>query len=188
MKDGQIEKSSPTNGGLSPANTTEAAIEKVILKGDLNGLTAIERVQFNFALCRSLGLNPLTHPIDYLEAEGKLTVYVNSVGIAQLRAKYKISTSIMRSQKDEEFVYTTARATDRSGRFEESTAIVPLTDNYGKALMGKNKANAIMKAETKAKRRSTLALCGIPWADGDNPIKSQFYDPPQDVLPEELEF
>jgi hypothetical protein len=186
MKDGQIQRRNPKE--LSPANTTEAAIEKVVLKGDLNGLTPVERVQFNFALCRTLGLNPLTHPIDYLESEGKLKIYVNSIGIAQLRAKHGISTAIVRSQKDDEFIYTTARAIDRSGRFEESTAIIPLTDNYGKKLTGKNKANAIMKAETKAKRRATLALCGIPWTDGDNPIKSEFFDPPQDVLPEEPEF
>lgn len=177
-----------TNSQLSKPNTTEAAIEKVILKGDLRSLTEIERVQYNFALCQSLGLNPVTRPVDYIESDGKLQPYVNSVGIAQLRARYSISIQIVRCQKDEEFVYTTARATDRSGRSEEATAVVPLCDRYGKPLSGTAKANAIMKAETKSKRRATLALCGIPWGDSGNIQSSQSIDPPEDLLPDEMPF
>lgn len=188
MKDGQIQRIQQQTE-LSKPNTTEAAIEKVVLKGDLNGLTPVERVQYSFALCRSLGLNPLTHPIDYLEEQGKLKVYINAIGVAQLRERHGISTAIVRSQKDDEFIYTTAKATNRNGRAEESTAVVPLHDKYGKPLTGAAKANAIMKAETKAKRRATLALCGIPWDDGENVKRSQFLDPPADVLPnDEIDF
>lgn len=186
MKDGQIAKIDKSE--LSKPNTTEAAIEKVVLKGDLNGLTAVERVQYSFALCRTLGLNPLTHPIDYIEGEGKLKIYVNAVGVAQLREKHGISTVIVRSQKDDEFIYTTARATNRNGRSEESTAVVSLHDKYGKPLTGTAKGNAFMKAETKAKRRATLALCGIPWDDGEKIQRSQVYDPPADVLPDDVDF
>jgi hypothetical protein len=146
MKDGQIQRIQQQTE-LSKPNTTEAAIEKVVLKGDLNGLTPVERVQYNFALCRSLGLNPLTHPIDYLEEQGKLKIYINAIGVAQLRERHGISTAIVRSQKDDEFIYTTARATNRNGRSEEATAVVSLHDKYGKPLTGTAKANAIMKAE-----------------------------------------
>jgi hypothetical protein len=173
---------------LAQRNTTEAAINRFILKGDLAQLTEIERVQYAFAFCRTHGLNPLARPIDYLETGGKLKPYVNAIGVAQLRSLHGISVKITRSQKDDEFIYTTAQATDRSGRFEESTAVVPLADNYGKPLMGEKKANAIMKAETKAKRRATLALCGIPWDDGENVEQSTAIDPPLDVLPIEMDF
>lgn len=170
-------------------NTPQSAIERVILRGDLNNLTEIERLQFNFAMCRSLGLNPLTYPIDYISHKGKMTPYVNAIGVAQLREIHGISVKIVRSQKDDEFIYTTAEAKNRDGRSEESTAIVPIVDNYGKKLKGQDKANAIMKCETKAKRRATLALCGIPWADSGNIKKSEYADPIDLIYQEkDLEF
>jgi hypothetical protein len=54
----------------------------------------------------------------------------------------------------------TARAKDRTGREDESTGAVPLGNLKGDAL-----ANALMKAETKAKRRVTLSIAGLGWLD-----------------------
>ncbi|NET90952.1 MAG: hypothetical protein F6K45_23140 [Kamptonema sp. SIO1D9] len=168
-------------GELAKRNTTQGAIEKVILRGDLSGLTEVERLQYNFALCESLGLNPITRPIDYIAEQGKISPYINAIGVAQLREIHGISTKIIRVNKDDEFVYTTAAAVNRNGRSEEATAIVPLCDRYGKPLTGQHKANAIMKCETKAKRRATLALCGF--GDGNGRILKE--NTPADLLPEE---
>jgi hypothetical protein len=54
----------------------------------------------------------------------------------------------------------TARAKDRTGREDESTGAVPLGNLKGDAL-----ANALMKCETKAKRRVTLSIAGLGWLD-----------------------
>lgn len=171
---------------LSKPNTTNAAIEKAILKNDLSSLTEIERVQYNLAACRSLGLNPVTRPFDYIVENGKMSLYLNAVGVAQLRAIYGISVKVKERSKDEEFLYCTAIAWDNSGRSEEATAILSLFDKYNKPLTGQAKANAMMKLETKAKRRATLALRGIPWGDSGE-IKSSVSDPPSDLLPIEGE-
>ena len=176
------------NNQLARPNTIQGAVEKVILNRDLRSLTEIERVQYNFALCRSLKLNPLTNPIDYLTNDGKMTPYINAVGVAQLRAIHGISTKITSRKTDKDFIYVSAIATEKNGRFEESTAIVALTDRYNKPLSGQRRADMMMKAETKAKRRATLALVGIPWADGQNIQTSKAYDPPLDILPPEDEF
>ena len=175
---------------LTTRNTTQAAIERVILHRDLRSLTEIERVQYNMALCKTLGLNPLTNPVDYLaDPGGKLTPYINAVGVAQIRSIHGISTRIISRETDKQnFHYVTAIATDSNGRTEESTAIVALTDKYGKALYGQRRADKMMATETKAKRRVTLALVGIPWADGGNIKSSKTYDPPRDILPPEDEF
>ncbi|WP_036484774.1 hypothetical protein [Myxosarcina sp. GI1] len=174
---------------LTQRNTTQAAIERVILNRDLRSLTEIERVQYNFALCRSLGLNPLTNPIDYLVNEGKMTPYINANGVSGLRAIHGISTKITNRTTDAQHLhYVTAVAVDANGRSEESTAIVALTDKYGKQLLGQRRADKMMAAETKAKRRATLSLVGIPWADGGTILSSRTYDPPHDVLPLEDEF
>lgn len=172
-----------SNIALANRNTSQAAIEQVILKRDLRSLTEVERVQYNFALCRSLGLNPLTNPVDYLVTDGKMTPYINAVGVAQLRAIHGISTKIISRQTDKDFCYVTATATS-DGRTEESTAIVAMTDKYNKPLQGQRKADKMMAAETKAKRRATLALVGIPWADGSNVVSSKTYDPSIDILRE----
>jgi hypothetical protein len=167
-------------------NTTSGAIEKAVIRNDLQSLTEIERIQYNFAACRSLGLNPLTRPFDYIIQDGKMSLYLNTVGVAQLRAIYGISVKVKDRSKDDEFIYCTAIAWDNSGRSEEATAVLSLCDKYNKPLIGQAKANLIMKCETKAKRRATLALRGIPWGDSGE-IKSNLGDPPLDILPTEFD-
>jgi hypothetical protein len=54
----------------------------------------------------------------------------------------------------------TSRAKDRTGREDESTGAVALGTLKADAL-----ANALMKAETKAKRRVTLSIAGLGWLD-----------------------
>jgi hypothetical protein len=54
----------------------------------------------------------------------------------------------------------TARAKDRHGREDECTGAVPLGH-----LKGDDLANALMRAETKAKRRVTLSIAGLGWLD-----------------------
>lgn len=135
-----------------------------------------------------MGLNPLTRPIDYIVQDGKMFPYLNATGIAQIRALHGISTKITQRQTDKTHLhYVTAIATDSKGRNEESTAIISLCDRYGKVLSGQRRADKMMAAETKAKRRATLALVGIPWADGGKIQSSKAYDPPVDILPPEEE-
>ncbi len=50
-----------------------------------------------------------------------------------------------------------ARATMPDGRTDEALGAVPL----GSSVKGETRANAIMKGETKAKRRVTLSICGL---------------------------
>jgi hypothetical protein len=47
-----------------------------------------------------------------------------------------------------------------NGRTDESTGAVPIKGVHGEAL-----ANAFLKAETKAKRRVTLSICGLGLLD-----------------------
>jgi hypothetical protein len=55
----------------SDATTSEAlpeAIERAVLAGDLADLTTEQRADYYNAVCRSLGLNPLTKPLCAAEA------------------------------------------------------------------------------------------------------------------------
>jgi hypothetical protein len=59
-----------------------------------------------------------------------------------------------------DLIVVVADAKDRDGRVDSSTGAV----NAG-GLKGENLANAMMKAETKAKRRVTLSICGLGMLD-----------------------
>jgi len=71
-----------------------------------------------------------------------------------------ISIYITNRERMGDLYIVTARAKDKTGREDESTGAVPLGTLKGDAL-----ANALMKCETKAKRRVTLSLAGLGWLD-----------------------
>jgi len=146
---------------LMKTDTVNAAtIEQVLISGDLNRLTAEQRNIYYKSVCDSLGLNPLTRPFDYIVLNSKLTLYARKDCTDQLRSLRGISIRIVSRETIEGVTIVTAQATDKSGRIDESTGAVSVANLRGEAL-----ANAVMKAETKAKRRVTLSICGLGFTD-----------------------
>jgi hypothetical protein len=143
-----------------PPQVSAEILEQVVIAGDLSGLSAAQRLSYYQALCRSLGLNPLSKPFEYLTLNGKLRLYALRDCADQLRRLHGISIVITSRERLGELYLVTARATDRHGRTDESLGAVALGSLKGDAL-----ANALMKAETKAKRRVTLSLAGLGWLD-----------------------
>lgn len=150
-------------------------LESVIIDGDLSKLSSEERVMYYNRVCESLGLNPLTKPFEYVELQkGKLTLYARKDCTEQLRKLHNISISITDRQLVDDCYIVSARATDVHGRSDEAIGAVSFTGrkkdfNTGKwndyPLKGEERANAIMKAETKAKRRVTLSIAGLGMLD-----------------------
>lgn len=137
-----------------------ADIEKVLVEGNLAALKPEQRVSYYNATCQSLGLNPLTTPFDYLNLNGKLRLYAKKDATDQLRRHYDVSIHITAREVMNDVYVVTARAVLPSGREDESTGAVPVKGKAGEEL-----ANAWMKAETKAKRRVTLSICGLGFLD-----------------------
>jgi hypothetical protein len=135
-------------------------LERVLIAGDLAQLTEAQRLAYYRAVCQSLGLNPLTKPFEYLTLNGKLRLYALRDCADQLRRLHGISIYITNRERLGDLYIVTARAKDRTGREDESTGAVALGTLKGDAL-----ANALMKTETKAKRRVTLSLAGLGWLD-----------------------
>jgi hypothetical protein len=150
------------NTALAPSQQSLPAevVEKVVIGGDLAGLNAAQRAEYYGAVCRSLGLNPLTKPFEYLDLNGKLRLYALRDCADQLRRLHGISIHIANRERTSDLYVVTARAKDRHGREDESTGAVTVGNLKGDAL-----ANALMKAETKAKRRVTLSIAGLGWLD-----------------------
>lgn len=135
-------------------------MEKVLLGGDLSKLTPAERLNYVITLCNSVGLNPMTKPFDYLNLNGKLVLYANRGCAEQLRQIHGVNLTIKAREAVEGCYVVTAAASVANGRTDESVGAVSL-----EGLKGDSRANAMMKAETKAKRRVTLSICGLNFLD-----------------------
>lgn len=135
-------------------------IERVVAMGDLEGLKPMERARYYTSICEGLGLNPLTQPFMYVKLNNKLQLYARKDASDQLRKIHDISITITKRERIEDVYIVTAQAKTPDGRTDESIGAVSII-----GLKGENLANALMKAETKSKRRVTLSICGLGWLD-----------------------
>jgi len=135
-------------------------LEKVLVQGDLSKLSSQERLMYYTKTCESLGLNPMTKPFDYIVLNNKLTLYAKRDATEQLRKIHGISIEISKREQIGDVYMVQAKATDRDGRTDESLGAVNISNLKGESL-----ANALMKAETKAKRRVTLSIAGLGLLD-----------------------
>lgn len=124
------------------ANDLAAAVEAVVATGDLSKMSPRQRVEYYGAVCRSLGLNHLTRPFQYIVLNGRLTLYATRDATDQLRKLHRVSIQITSRERVDDVYVVTARATLPDGRNDESVGAVPIANLKGDAL-----ANALMKAE-----------------------------------------
>jgi hypothetical protein len=136
----------------------ESITNALILNGDLSKLTPTDKIKYYNGYCVRLGLDSFTRPFEILRLQGKEILYLTRSGAQQLNKLHNVSHMITSREliADASVYQVTARASLPDGRFTESIGAV----NIG-GLKGDNYANAIMKCETKAKRRSTLDLLGL---------------------------
>jgi len=139
-----------------------AIISSVILTGDLSKLSATDKVQYFNGYCERLGLDPFTQPFQILRLQGKETLYLTRAGAQQLNKLHSVSHEIVsRNIHEAASTYEViARASLPDGRHTESIGAVTIANLKGEAY-----CNALMKAETKAKRRATLDLLGLGLLD-----------------------
>lgn len=164
MSNSQALQTTEENGAV-PAQTINVSQqidkhEKALLKGDLSRLDSQERKAFYQSVCESIGLNPLTKPLEYIRLNGDLTLYANKTAAAQLRQNLGISITQLDKETVGDLFVVTAYAETPRGRVDTDEGGVDISRSSGEAL-----ANARMKAITKAKRRVTLSICGLGFLD-----------------------
>lgn len=139
-----------------------AALEKILVKGDLGALTPRERVQYCLDRCASLGLDPASQPFGLYDLQGKKVLYAQKSCTDQLSARFGLSKKLGTPMIDREGGVITVACTvsDREGRSVDDFGVVSL-DGKGGDKTGDDLANAIMKAATKAGRRAILAYAGL---------------------------
>ncbi|WP_400190711.1 hypothetical protein [Hymenobacter sp. B81] len=151
----------PAVAARSTASTvSRETIEKLVLAGDLSKMDPAARVAYYLQLCESLKLNPHTQPFQILRLSGKEVMYATKSCTEQLRKLNGVSVTKLETAQPAGLLVVTAYVRDKKGRTDASTGAVVLEGLKGEAL-----ANAYMKAETKAKRRATLSICGLGMLD-----------------------
>ncbi len=135
-------------------------IERVLIHGDISGLSEDQRLQYAKAVCDSVGLNLLTKPFEFMKLNGRMVLYATKAATDQLRKINSISAKITRCEKIDDIYVVTCTGTTKDGRSDEATGAVNIKGLSGEAL-----ANAMLKTETKAKRRMTLSICGLGLLD-----------------------
>jgi hypothetical protein len=155
----------PMTDGFGPTKqvatiTPGEIMEQVLIKGDLKNLSDGERARYYSRVCESVGLNPLTRPLEYITLNGKLTLYARKDCTDQLRTIHKVSVIDTEQQEMDGVYIIICKVQNAEGRTDIARGAVTLAGLKGEAL-----ANQIMKCETKAKRRATLSICGLGFLD-----------------------
>lgn len=135
-------------------------VEALIINGDLSKLKQEDKITYYKQFCERLGLDPFTQPFKILKLNGKEVLYCDRSGTQQLNKLHKVSHVIKTRETVNECYVVTANASTPEGRQTESLGAVSIA-----GLKGDNLCNAMMKAETKAKRRATLDLLGLGLLD-----------------------
>ena len=136
-------------------------LEPLVVTGELIFLTPPERIQFYVQTCESMGLNPFTRPLQFFEQidrNGKrnLILYALRGASVQLAAKHKLSVQILDPIFSHDAVMFNARVTSTNPPREDGAVGVASL----KGLEGNEYADAIMAAQTKAKRRAIIDFVG----------------------------
>jgi hypothetical protein len=138
----------------------KAMISKLVLEGDLAKMSADQKTDYYGKLCQAMGLNPFTQPFKLLSLGGKQMMYATKDCTEQLRKIHGVSITDVKTENVSGVFVVTVKAQDSTGRTDSATGAVTIEN-----LKGDNLANALMKAETKAKRRVTLSICGLGMLD-----------------------
>lgn len=148
------------NGSANTALTVTGdpgdILYKLVVEGDVSKFSPSQQAEYYTKVCESLGLNPLTKPFDYIVLNGKKVLYAKKDATEQLRKINGVSVEDMSGKEDDGLYIVTVKVKDRDGRTDMATGVIPIIGQKGEM-----KANTMMKAETKAKRRATLSICGL---------------------------
>lgn len=135
-------------------------IASLVTTGDLSRLSPQEKISYYNYRCQQAGLDPAAKPFDLLKLNGKEVLYANASCTQQLCGIHKLSVEITSKEKTDDIYVVCARVRSPDGRVSENMGAVALGNLKGEAL-----ANAMLKATTKAIRRTVLAHLGLGMMD-----------------------
>lgn len=166
---------------LTPEHQAAAssALDHIIATNDLGRLTPVQRVGYVLALCKSLHLNPLSRPFEFLTFDGKVVPYPTKSCAEQLGRLHQISIKLTRREQVGDLFVVEVEGSRPNGQCSFASKYVSVRDSRGDWLKGDKLGAAYGKAETGAKRRlvlSMVGLAGLPDADEVSGVKRIWMD------------
>lgn len=143
-----------------PMELSVEVVEQLMVNGNLAGLTQPQRIEYYGFVCNKAGLDAATRPFDYITMNSKLVMYANKGCAQQLRRIHGVSVIESHKEITSDICTFTVTVKNANGRTDTGTGVI-----WIKGMVGEKLANAIMKAETKAKRRATLSICELGMLD-----------------------
>jgi len=155
-------ESNPTSEASPPPSIDHKALASIVRTGDLRELSEADRVELMSSACRALGLDPFTMPFSFVNIGGRVQLYARRSATDQLARIHGLVREVIDGPKvvpvlNSAVAFAMCRLTLPSGRYETASGTVPLSHQ--------NAGDALMTAETKAKRRGTLAILGLGMLD-----------------------
>ena len=144
-----------------------STISKLVLNGDMKGLSDQQKVDYYAYRCQQAGLDPAAKPFDILTLNNKMILYANAACTQQLTSINRLSHAITGREMLDDIYTVFCRVTGLDGRSTENMGAVSVA-----GLKGEAKANAMLKATTKAIRRAVLAHCGLGMMDEETEVET----------------
>lgn len=133
------------------SDDARAALTHYTATGDVSRLASELRAALYLEVCRSIGLNSRTRPLDWIEfydpeTKGKkLCLYPNRTCTDQLAYLHRIRVRTVEEKMTGTLYKVVLEGTMPDGRSETNVAYLDLTDNQGQPLRGQKYGNALMK-------------------------------------------
>jgi len=128
--------------------------------GDTSKLNNSQKIDLIVQVCRIAGIDPRLSPFEFIKFQGREQLYAKKNATDQLVQVHGIKLVIKEQKTEHGIRAVTVHAETKDGRSTEDIGCVNLEGLKGDAL-----ANAMMKAVTKAKRRTVLSICGLGMLD-----------------------
>jgi hypothetical protein len=128
--------------------------------GDTSTLSPTEKMQLIVQVCDIAGLDARLAPFEFIKFQGREILYAKKNAADQLVSVHGIKLSITQQTTENGIRIVTVRAETKDGRATEDIGAVNID-----GLTKDSLANAMMKAVTKAKRRTVLSVCGLSMLD-----------------------
>lgn len=170
-----MKKTDPSTWENLPEN-----IRRALINNELASLKPEERIILYVGICAAKGLDAATRPFEFIQLNGKLTLYARKECADQLRERNGVNAEIVSAKAEGDVYCVHIRAKTADGRTEDDIGVTSISEpefltrkdkskyanpRYGKKMEGEDIANAMMKAVTKGKRRCTLSICGLGMFD-----------------------
>ena len=146
---------------LKKQNESRIDIKKLLglfaANGSIQHLANNEKRELLAKICNSLGLNQYIMPFRiYRNMEGHEFIYATKECCAELRHLHNINVLTESHSIIDGMVIASVSGNNKYGRVDHEIGAIDIN-----SLQGQDRANAVMWAMTKAKRRLTLSLAGL---------------------------